>query len=156
MNAIPRVRIGHADFDLAAEVAQLRAGDPAVGAVVSFVGTVRDRNAGRVQSSVAGRVRNTQERLHRLRAHPVRRPPDPLRFRGRFGGRASGTLLELEGVRVGDRLERLRAARGREISMIFQNPASHLDPLMTIGDHVAEPLRFHFGLSAAEARAEAQ
>lgn len=48
MNAIPRVRIGHADFDLAAEVAQLRAGDPAVGAVVSFVGTVRDRNAGRV------------------------------------------------------------------------------------------------------------
>jgi len=49
----------------------------------------------------------------------------------------------------------LQAARGREISMIFQNPASHLDPLMTIGDHVAEPLRFHFGLSPAEARAEA-
>jgi len=49
----------------------------------------------------------------------------------------------------------LQAARGREISMIFQNPASHLDPLMTIGDHVAEPLRFHRGLSAAEARAEA-
>ncbi|MCA0271903.1 MAG: ABC transporter ATP-binding protein [Proteobacteria bacterium] len=49
----------------------------------------------------------------------------------------------------------IQAVRGREISMIFQNPASHLDPLMTIGDHVAEPLRFHFGLSAAEARAEA-
>jgi len=48
----------------------------------------------------------------------------------------------------------IQAVRGREISMIFQNPASHLDPLMTIGDHVAEPLRFHFGLSAAEARAE--
>ena len=49
----------------------------------------------------------------------------------------------------------MQAARGREISMIFQNPSSHLDPLMTIGDHVAEPLRHHFGLSQAEARAEA-
>ncbi|WP_413875708.1 hypothetical protein [Albidovulum sp.] len=45
--------------------------------------------------------------------------------------------------------------RGREISMIFQNPASHLDPLMTIGDHVAEPLRIHFGLNATDARREA-
>lgn len=49
----------------------------------------------------------------------------------------------------------LQQVRGREISMIFQNPASHLDPLTTIGDHVAEPLRFHFGLTAAEARREA-
>ena len=39
------------DFDLSAEVAALRAGNPAVGAVCSFVGTVRDRNDG---SAVAG------------------------------------------------------------------------------------------------------
>lgn len=49
----------------------------------------------------------------------------------------------------------MQAARGRDIAMIFQNPASHLDPLMTIGDQVAEPLIFHFGMSRAEARAEA-
>jgi molybdopterin synthase catalytic subunit len=42
----PRVSIQVQDFDLAAEVAALRAGDPAVGAVVSFIGTVRDRHAG--------------------------------------------------------------------------------------------------------------
>ncbi len=41
-----RVRIQNEDFDLGAEVAALRAGDPAVGAVASFVGTVRDRNGG--------------------------------------------------------------------------------------------------------------
>jgi molybdopterin synthase catalytic subunit len=41
-----RVRIQHADFDLAAEVAALREGDGGVGAVASFVGTVRDRNDG--------------------------------------------------------------------------------------------------------------
>ena len=37
-----RVSVRHADFDLSAEVAALRAGDAGVGAVVAFVGTVRD------------------------------------------------------------------------------------------------------------------
>ncbi|MFM2329100.1 MAG: hypothetical protein RLZZ494_1203 [Pseudomonadota bacterium] len=41
-----RVRIQQADFDLGAEVATLRAQDAGVGAVVSFVGTVRDRSEG--------------------------------------------------------------------------------------------------------------
>ncbi|MGR6915712.1 ATP-binding cassette domain-containing protein [[Actinomadura] parvosata] len=43
-----------------------------------------DRNAGRVQSSVATRVRNAHERLRRLEADPVPRPPAPLRFHGTF------------------------------------------------------------------------
>ena len=42
----PRVSIQTHDFDLAAEVAALRANDTRVGAVCSFVGTVRDRNDG--------------------------------------------------------------------------------------------------------------
>nr|WP_275423590.1 ABC-F family ATP-binding cassette domain-containing protein [Planobispora takensis] len=67
-----------------------------------------DRNAGRVQSSIAGRVRQAQERLRHLRADPVPRPPEPLRFAGRFGGGTAGgpdrPLVELDGVRVGDRL----------------------------------------------------
>ena len=41
-----RVFIQRSDFDLAHEVAQLRAGDARVGAVCAFVGTVRDRHAG--------------------------------------------------------------------------------------------------------------
>jgi len=40
------IRIQTGDFDLGAEVAALRAADPAVGAVVAFVGCVRDRNDG--------------------------------------------------------------------------------------------------------------
>ncbi|MEV6033047.1 ATP-binding cassette domain-containing protein [Nonomuraea sp. NPDC052116] len=43
-----------------------------------------DRNAGRVQSSVASRVRNAHERLRRLEADPVPQPPAPLRFHGTF------------------------------------------------------------------------
>jgi len=43
--AVPqRVRIQGEDFDLSAEVAALRAGDPGIGAVAAFVGTVRDRH----------------------------------------------------------------------------------------------------------------
>ena len=41
-----RVSIQTDDFDLGAEVAGLRAGDGGVGAVVAFVGTVRDRSEG--------------------------------------------------------------------------------------------------------------
>jgi molybdopterin synthase catalytic subunit len=42
----PRITIQTQDFDLSAEVAALRAHDLGVGAVASFVGTVRDRNDG--------------------------------------------------------------------------------------------------------------
>ncbi|KAA6213559.1 ABC transporter ATP-binding protein [Streptomyces albofaciens JCM 4342] len=64
-----------------------------------------DRAGGRVQASVAGRVRNAQERLRRLHATPVPRPPEPLRFHaGPTAGDAEGTLIELAGIRVGDRL----------------------------------------------------
>jgi molybdopterin synthase catalytic subunit len=48
----PRVSIQTADFDLSAEVAALRAGDGGVGAVVSFVGTVRDRSNGATLSTM--------------------------------------------------------------------------------------------------------
>jgi len=44
--SLSRVSIQTEDFDLSAEVAAVRAGDGGVGAVVSFVGTVRDRSDG--------------------------------------------------------------------------------------------------------------
>jgi molybdopterin synthase catalytic subunit len=48
----PRVSIRTADFDLGAEVAALRAADVGVGAVATFVGTVRDRNDGSAVSAL--------------------------------------------------------------------------------------------------------
>ena len=45
MSMAARVRIQHEDFDVAREVAALREGDARVGAVASFIGTVRDRSA---------------------------------------------------------------------------------------------------------------
>ena len=48
----PRVAIQTADFNLADEVAALRAGDTRVGAVCCFVGTARDRNDGACVSTL--------------------------------------------------------------------------------------------------------
>ncbi|MEV0588406.1 ABC-F family ATP-binding cassette domain-containing protein [Nonomuraea sp. NPDC050310] len=56
-----------------------------------------DRNAGRVQSSVASRVRQAHERLRRLEEDPVPRPPEPLRFRGRFAGHGRTRAFDLTG-----------------------------------------------------------
>ena len=50
--ALPRVFIQPQDFDLSTEMAALRAGNAAVGAVCSFVGTVRDRNEGDAVASM--------------------------------------------------------------------------------------------------------
>jgi oligopeptide/dipeptide ABC transporter ATP-binding protein len=44
---------------------------------------------------------------------------------------------------------------GSRIGMIFQNPQSSLNPAMTIGAQIAEPLQIHLGLTQAEARARA-
>jgi len=46
MQTMPRVSVQTADFNVAEEIAALRAQDGRVGAVCSFVGTVRDRTAG--------------------------------------------------------------------------------------------------------------
>jgi peptide/nickel transport system ATP-binding protein len=49
----------------------------------------------------------------------------------------------------------LRALRGKAVSMIFQEPMTSLNPVLTIGYQLIEVLRQHQGLSAAAARARA-
>lgn len=51
--------------------------------------------------------------------------------------------------------EELRRTRGQEISMIFQEPMTSLNPVLPIGRQVAEPLLVHKGLSKADAYDEA-
>ncbi len=49
----------------------------------------------------------------------------------------------------------LRAIRGKRISMIFQDPMTSLNPYLTIGEQVAEPLIIHEGANKKEAKAKA-
>jgi oligopeptide/dipeptide ABC transporter ATP-binding protein len=52
--------------------------------------------------------------------------------------------------------DRLRAIRGNEIAMIFQEPMTSLNPVFTIGDQIGESLEVHRGLSPEDCRAEAE
>ena len=56
---------------------------------------------------------------------------------------------------VGSSERRMRVLRGNEISMIFQEPMSSLNPVYTVGDQITEALRLHRGLDRKAARAEA-
>ena len=44
-------------------------------------------------------------------------------------------------------IEDLRALRGKDISVVFQEPMSSLNPVFTVGDQIAEVLRIHLGLN---------
>src|SRR6201997_3054213 len=67
----------------------------------------------------------------------VQQPPGRIAGAIRFEGR---DLLKLS--------ERaMREVRGNDISMVFQEPMTSLNPVLTIGRQIAEPLRLHQGLS---------
>jgi oligopeptide transport system ATP-binding protein len=51
--------------------------------------------------------------------------------------------------------DQMRAFRGNEIAMIFQEPMTSLNPVYTIGDQIAEAIRFHRDVSKREALGEA-
>ena len=70
--------------------------------------------------------------------------------------RLTGTV-RLRGEALGDKNEtELRNIRGRDIGMVFQEPMTALNPLMPIGDQVAETVRLHRSVSIAEARRAAR
>ena len=52
--------------------------------------------------------------------------------------------------------ERLRALRGREISAVFQEPMSSLNPVLAVGEQVAEVLRLHRRMTPRQALGRAE
>ncbi|MDP3618453.1 MAG: ABC transporter ATP-binding protein [Ramlibacter sp.] len=52
-------------------------------------------------------------------------------------------------------MSQMRALRGKEISVVFQEPMSSLNPVFTVGEQIAEVLRIHMGLSGSAARSRA-
>jgi peptide/nickel transport system ATP-binding protein len=64
--------------------------------------------------------------------------------------------IKLEGRELANlSMEQMRAVRGNEIAMIFQEPMTSLNPLLTVGYQIAEVLMKHRGLPFSQARAEA-
>ena len=64
----------------------------------------------------------------------------------------SGEILFRDENLLGIDKKRLRQIRGGEISMIFQEPMTSLNPVFTVGRQMGEVVRLHMGVSKAEAR----
>jgi peptide/nickel transport system ATP-binding protein len=67
-------------------------------------------------------------------------------FRGKSGQVQDLAKLDDEG---------LRRIRGNDIAMVFQEPMTSLNPVYTIGEQIAEPMRIHLGRSHKDAAAAA-
>ncbi len=77
-------------------------------------------------------------------------PSAAKRISGRiwYGGKEKGIdLLQLDS-------NAMRALRGKEIAMIFQEPMTSLNPVITCGEQVEESIRLHLKLNAKEAKTE--
>ncbi len=72
-------------------------------------------------------------------------PPGKIAGSIRLEGREILTLSDRE----------MRALRGNDISMIFQEPMTSLNPVLTVGRQIGETLRLHQGLDQAQAEARA-
>jgi peptide/nickel transport system ATP-binding protein len=103
---------------------------------VSF-SLARGRTLGVVGESGSGKTVLARSVMNLLPAVNVRRTGS-IRFEGR------------ELIGLGDR--EMRHLCGAEIAMVFQDPMSSLNPVMTVGRQITESLRVHAGMRRAEAR----
>ncbi|OKP93533.1 ABC transporter ATP-binding protein [Paenibacillus sp. P46E] len=72
------------------------------------------------------------------------------------GGKVAGGKIDFAGEDLlGMDPNTLRAIRGNEIAMIFQEPMSSLNPVMKIGEQIMEPLMVHLKLNKKQARLRA-
>ncbi|HXF65232.1 MAG TPA: ABC transporter ATP-binding protein [Burkholderiales bacterium] len=79
-----------------------------------------------------------------------------MRLLARPAGRVVAGRILFQGVNLLELSEdEMRAIRGRDIAMIFQEPMTSLNPVLTIGFQIMEPLLIHLGMSEAQARARA-
>ena len=75
----------------------------------------------------------------------------------RAPGRVAGGSIEFDGRDLLALPEKsMRAIRGNQISMIFQEPMTSLNPVITVGKQISESLMLHQGLSRKEALVQAE
>lgn len=102
----------------------------------------RKRSLGLVGETGAGK---TTTALAMLRL--IQQPPGVIK---------SGKIL-LDGENILEKsLKELEGIRGKDISMIFQDPMTALNPVFTVGDQIAESILLHEGVSSQEASLRAK
>src|SRR3990167_9077127 len=82
-----------------------------------------------------------------------------MRLIEREGGAIAGGRIVLDGTPALDLAaltdRQMRQVRGNRVAMIFQEPMTALNPVLTLGDQVSEVLRLHQGMDRVAARAAA-
>ena len=79
-----------------------------------------------------------------------------MRLLARPAGRVVAGRILFQGRNLLDLMEdEMRQIRGRDIAMIFQEPMTSLNPVLTIGFQIMEPLMIHLGMTTEAARARA-
>ena len=97
---------------------------------------------GLVGESGSGKTLTSLALMRLLESPPAELSADSIVFEGR-------DLLGLSEAEMAD-------LRGARLSMIFQEPMTSLNPLMTVGRQIDEPLVRHLGLNSREARARSE
>ncbi len=70
-------------------------------------------------------------------------------------GHITGGSIQLDGEELlGKSAKEMQKIRGAKLAMVFQDPFSSLNPTMTLGEQVAEPIRLHTGASRGQARSQ--
>ena len=67
---------------------------------------------------------------------------------------ASGTIRLRGEDLLGKSPAQMRKIRGKDVAMIFQDPMTSLNPVLTVGDQISEAVRLHLGLSKRDALAK--
>jgi len=79
-----------------------------------------------------------------------------MRLLAKPAGRVVGGRILFQGRNLLELTEdRMREIRGRDIAMIFQEPMTSLNPVLTVGFQIMEPLLIHLGMAQPQARARA-
>ncbi|MBA2670971.1 MAG: ABC transporter ATP-binding protein [Gemmatimonadetes bacterium] len=81
----------------------------------------------------------------------IPKPPGQIQEGSRILFRGSGGVEDLVALPE----DRMRAIRGNDIAMIFQEPMTSLNPVFKVGDQISESLRLHQGLNKKAARERA-
>jgi len=70
-------------------------------------------------------------------------------------GRISGGSITLRGMNLLEKTEpEMRKIRGKDVAMIFQDPMTSLNPVLTVGDQIGEAVKLHLKLGKADVKAK--
>lgn len=99
------------------------------------------QSLGLVGETGAGKTTIAKAILQVLPDHATKRTAGSIIFKGQ-------DLMEIKE-------HEMQVIRGSQISMVFQDPMTALNPVMTVGEQIAEGIRHHQGLDKAHAKQEA-